>query len=203
MGQGLDVTGAAIDYINKDGLISLFAGFRPEDTLDLPDNPEVDVMSIKSGWKTQRGSVRGKAVHLSGHRGSTHEDLATAATMIRSDRYSSRRLISHVISLDMLPEVMQSLTKDGSVRCTPVRSVIVDMNTSGGVIECVRDTPFRQIHQATKRHKYNIPMSNLFREIGFDKELSMLGWAHLIHGRLSRTNSSKSYKCLCSHRGNI
>ena len=175
MGQGLDVTRAAIDYINDEGLIYLFAGFCPEDTLDLPDNTQVDIMSIRSGWKTQQVSVRGKSVYLSGHRGSKHEDLATATTMIRSDRHSFRRLISHVISLDILPEIMQSLEKDGSVRCTPARRVIIDMSASGGVVECIRDTPFRQIHEASKKHKYNIPMSNPFREIELDGDSSMLG----------------------------
>ena len=178
LGQGARATQDAITYVNPGGCVYLSAGFRPGDTLDLDGGAKADVWSIRSGWKTERIQVAGKPVDLSGHRGSRNEDLATAANVLGRDSLSFGRMISHFISLDVLPDIMPSLARDGNIQGVPAKRVVVDMAARGRVVESVEEFPLRHLLEAARKPKDAIPMGNLFREIGFEGNTSLLGWAH-------------------------
>lgn len=177
LGQGSHTAQDAISYVNAGGCVYLFAGFRPGDVLTLEGGAEVDVTPIRSGWKTKQIRLAGKSLALSGHRGSRYEDLAVAANLIRGDNLSFGRVISHIISLDLLPEIMLTLARGGNIQGAPPKRVVVDMDAQDRVIEAAEELPFRHLEEAARKRKDAIPMGNLFREIGFEGNTSLLGWA--------------------------
>ncbi|KAL4721745.1 hypothetical protein ACLX1H_011239 [Fusarium chlamydosporum] len=178
LGQGVQAAQNAVGYVNPGGCIYLFAGFRPGDVLTLAGGDvRLDAWSVRSGWKTERIHVAGKNVDISGHRGSRKEDLVTAANLIRGDNMAFSRVISHVVSLDALPESMLSLAQDGSIRGAPAQRVVVDMDAQHGVVERTEELPLRYLREAARKPKSAIPRSNLFRNIGFAGSTSLLGWA--------------------------
>ena len=175
-GQGIHTAQEAITYVNSGGCVYLFSGFRAGDVLTSDRGARADVTSIRSGWKTEQIRVAGKPVKLSGHRGSRYKDLAMAASLIRGDSLSFGRLISHIVSLNILPEIMLSLARDGNIQGAPAKRVIVDMDARDKVVESAEELPFRNLHEAARKRKDTIPMGNLFREIGFEGNSSLLGW---------------------------
>ena len=178
LGQGVRAAQDATTYVNAGGCVYLFAGFRPGDVLTLGGDAKTDAWSIRSAWKTERIHVAGKPVDLSGHRGSRNEDLTLAANIIRDDSVSFGRVISHIISLDVLPDIMQTLCRGGNIQGVHAKRVVVDMTARDSVVELAEELPLRHLHEATKKGKDAIPMGNLFREIGFEANTSLLGWAY-------------------------
>ncbi len=178
LGQGVRAAQDAITYVNAGGCVYLFAGFRPGDVLALDGGAKADAWSIRSAWKTKRIQIAGKPVDLSGHRGSRNEDLAMAANIIRHDNLSFGRVISHIVSLDVLPDIMLALARDGNIQGVPAKRVVVDMATRDRVVECAEELPLRHLHEAARKQKDAVPMGNLFREIGFEGNNSLLGWAY-------------------------
>ncbi|KAF3911017.1 hypothetical protein AA313_de0202557 [Arthrobotrys entomopaga] len=183
LGQGVQAAQQAIAYVNPGGCVYLFAGFRPGDML-APDGEEggvkLDAWSIRSNWKTERihTAISGKAVDISGHRGSRQEDLATAADLVRRDSLLFDRVVSHFISLSALPESMLTLAQDGKIQGVPAKRVIVDMGVRGKMVEQAEEIPLRLLREAAGRSKDAIDLENPFRLIGFDGATSHLGWVH-------------------------
>ena len=178
LGQGKSAAQAALNYVNAGGCLYLFAGFRSGDVLNLDEGGKADIWSIRSGWKTERIQCAGKSVDLLGQRGSRNEDLAAAADVIRRDSLSFGRMISHIISLDVLPDVMLSLARDGSVKGALAKRVVVDMDARETVIESAEELPLRHLYEAVRKPRDAIPIGNLFREIGFEGDTSLLGWVY-------------------------
>ncbi|KAK0121429.1 hypothetical protein ONS95_009723 [Cadophora gregata] len=178
LGQGVNAAQDAIRYVNAGGCVYLFAGFSPGDTLTLDEGIKLDVWPIRTHWKTESIKVAGKAVDLSGHRGSRNEDLVSAINFIRKDRLSFGSVISHIISLDVLPEVLQRLAQDGTIQGISAKRVIVDMDARNGTIESIEKLPLLHLQQAAGKRKDAIPMGNMFRDLGFDGNISLLGWFH-------------------------
>ena len=176
LGHGASATQDAATCVNAGGCIYLFAGFRPGNVLALDDGAKVDAWSIRSGWKTERVQIGDKPVDLSGHRGSRVQDLAMAADFIHQGTLSFSRIISHVISLEALPDVLSALARDGKVQGVPAQRVVVDMAARGSVVESAEKLPLRHLREATRKSKDAISMANLFREIGFDGQSLLLGW---------------------------
>ncbi|KAK3381225.1 hypothetical protein B0H63DRAFT_197823 [Podospora didyma] len=180
LGQGLPATQDAIQYINPEGgCVYLFAGFRPGDMIALDGGKQLDGWGIRTGWKTETiHTAAGKALDISGHRGSRQEDLAAAARLIRGDSLAFGRVLSHVISLDALPETMLSLVRDGKVNGVSAQRVVVDMSAPRGkLVERADDLPLRHLKEAARKSKRAISSGNLYRELGFDDGgSSMLGW---------------------------
>ncbi len=176
LGQGSHAAQDAINYVNAGGRVYLFAGFRPGDVLTSEGGAEVDVTPVRSSWKTEQIRLTGKSVALSGHRGSRYKDLAIAANLIRGDSLSFGRVISYIISLDLLPETMLTLARDGNIQGAPAKRVIVDMDVRDRVIEAAEELPLRHLREAARKRKGAVPVGNLFREIGFEGMTSLLGW---------------------------
>jgi 3-dehydroquinate synthetase/threonine dehydrogenase-like Zn-dependent dehydrogenase/nucleoside-diphosphate-sugar epimerase/predicted NBD/HSP70 family sugar kinase len=176
MGQGVAAAQDAAEYINAGGCVYLFAGFRPGDVMVMDGGVIVDAWAIRSGWKTERIEVFGRLIDVSGHRGSKHQDLEMAVDLIRGDPLFFSRVISHVISLDALPEIAMTLTHGKDILGRPAKRVIVDMEARDGTVEFAEYFPLRHLQEAARRPKNLISRGNPFREIGFDGESSMLGW---------------------------
>jgi len=178
LGQGRSAAQDALNYMNDDGCLYLFAGFRSGDVLALDQDEQADIWSIRSGWKTERIQYAGKSVELVGQRGSRNENLAKAADVIRRDNLSFSRMISHIVSLDILPDVMLSLARDGNVKGMPAKRVVVDMDSRDGVIESSEELPLRHLYEAASKPRDAISIANHFREIGFEGDSSLLGWVY-------------------------
>lgn len=178
LGQGVSAAQDAITYVNAGGCVYLFAGFRPGDVMPLNGGTKVDITSIRSGWRTEQVKIDGKTVDLTGHRGFQYEDFVTAARLIRADSLYFGRVISHIISLDSLPEIIQTLARGGNILGAPAKRVIVDMDALERVVEFADYLPLRHLHEAARKPKDAIPMGNPFREIGFENSVSLLGWIH-------------------------
>ncbi|KAK4466441.1 hypothetical protein QBC42DRAFT_328047 [Cladorrhinum samala] len=185
LGQGVQAAQDAITYVNPGGCVYLFAGFRPGDMLALEGgegggvSAKLDAWSVRTGWRTERiQTLSGKCVDISGHRGSRQEDLATAAELVRDEGLFFSKVVSHAISLDMLPESMLTLARDHTIRGVPARRVIVDMEARHSVVEVAEKLPLRHLREAAGRSKDAIGYGNLFRDIGFEGDTSHLGWVH-------------------------
>lgn len=153
LGQGVQEAEAALGYVNTGGCVYLFAGFQPGDVLTLDGGRKLDAWSVRSGWKTEQVHMAGKPVDISGHRGSRQKDLVMAANLIRCDSLSFGRVISHIISLDALPECMLSLARDGSIQGTSASRVVVDMNAGHNLVEVVEALPLRHLREATRKRR--------------------------------------------------
>jgi 3-dehydroquinate synthetase/threonine dehydrogenase-like Zn-dependent dehydrogenase/predicted NBD/HSP70 family sugar kinase len=178
LGQGRSAAQDALSNVNAGGSLYLFAGFRSGDVLTLDEGEQADIWSLRCGWKTEQIQYAGKSVDLIGQRGSRNEDLAAAADVICRDSLSFGRMISHIISLDVLPDVMLSLARDGNVKGVPAKRVVVDMDARERVIETAEELPLRHLYEAASKPKDAIPVGNPFREIGFQGDASSLGWVY-------------------------
>ena len=178
LGQGVRATQDAITSVNAGGCVYLFAGFRPGDMVVTDGGVKTDAWSIRTGWKTEQIQVASKPVDLSGHRGSRKEDLALAAKIIRDDTFTFGRVISHIISLDLLPSVVQTLVRNGSINGSPAKRVVIDMAAPDNTVNSTEELPLRHLCEAASKQKDAISMGNLFREIGFEDDASLLGWVY-------------------------
>ncbi|KAI0448376.1 hypothetical protein F5B21DRAFT_518954 [Xylaria acuta] len=153
---GVQAAQDAIAYVNPGGCVYLFAGFRPGDMLALDGKgggvgARLDAWSVRAGWRTERiHTLYGMCVDVCGHRGSRQEDPATAADLLRRNGLSFGRVVSHIISLDALPESMLTLARDGTIQGVPARRVIIDMEAQHRVVD----------------------------PIGFEGATSLLGWVY-------------------------
>jgi threonine dehydrogenase-like Zn-dependent dehydrogenase len=177
-GQGAPVAQEALTYVNPGGCVYLFAGFCSGDLLTLDEGQKLDAWSIRTCWRTERVHIAGKTVDVSGHRGSRQEDLALAAHLIRSDTLYFSKVISHIISLQAVPETALALAMDENILGMPAKRVVVDMDARDRVVERAEELPFRHLYEAAGKPKAAVSMGNLFREIGFEGSTSTLGWAN-------------------------
>lgn len=175
-GCGESAAQAALEYVNPGGCVYLFSGFRGGDALSLPNGQRLDILSIRSTWKTKQVKFAAKTVDLSGNRGSRVEHLLKASRLIRQNTLFFSKVISHVVSLDTLPNTMLSLAKDRKLLGQPAKRVVIDMDARDGLVESADGFTLRQLHQATRRRQTAIPAGNPFRQIGFDGDKSQLGW---------------------------
>ena len=178
LGHGVRATQNAIASINAEGCVYLFAGFRPGDIITADEDAKIEAWPIRTQWRTEKIKNGGKPVDLSGHRGCRKEDLATAARAIRDDNFTFGRVVSHVISLDLLPEVMLTLAESGSIYGSPAKRVVIDMSAPNGTVNSTEELPLRHLHEAARKNKDAISMGNLFRDIGFESDASFLGWVY-------------------------
>ncbi|KAK6070798.1 3-dehydroquinate synthase [Seiridium cupressi] len=174
-GQGIHVAQDAINYVNAGGCVYLFGGFSAGDVLKLDQGNDKEIWSIRTHWKTERVQHSGRELYLAGHRGSRREHVAVAAKLIQDDP-SLSNLISHVISLHMVPDVVRGLACDGKVNGAPTKRVVIDMNSWGTFTRPAEDLALRHLKEATMKHKDLISLGNLYRKSGFDGSHSRLGW---------------------------
>ncbi|KAL4905929.1 hypothetical protein BDW74DRAFT_152291 [Aspergillus multicolor] len=99
-----------------------------------------------------------------------------AVELIRADPLSFSRVISHVISLDALPETAKALSDGANILARAAKRVIIDMRAPNGTVQLAEDLPLRHLKEAAGRPQKLICHGNIFRDIGFDGKSSMLGW---------------------------
>ncbi|KAK6193484.1 hypothetical protein LQW54_012422 [Pestalotiopsis sp. IQ-011] len=176
-GQGIHVAQDAVGYVNTGGCVYLFGGFRSADVLKLDHGRHKEIWPIRTHWRTERIQTSGKEIDLAGHRGSRREHVAIAAKLLQEEP-SLANVISHVISLDTVPDILDGLARDGKINAAPTKRVIIDMSSRENMVQPVEDFALRHLKEAAVKNRDLVPLGNLYRDIGFDGSQSYLGWAH-------------------------
>jgi hypothetical protein len=105
---------------------------------------------------------------LLGYRESRYKDFVIVVNLIRDDNLSFDKIISYIISFDLLPKIMLTFARDENIQDASTKRVIVNMNVQDKVIEVVEELSLRHLRKATKKRKNAISIKNLFREIDFE-----------------------------------
>lgn len=134
----------SLRYLRRGGCIDLVVGFSDGDSI--PELPNVELNGIRranfcgrphAGKLTRCFAGEGKAVWLTGHRGTSEDHLQDAMKSLlkEPDRYAS--IISHVVSLSAAPLVLERLltTRPKRVEGEECVKVIIDVTREAQVIE--------------------------------------------------------------------
>ncbi|MFY1701882.1 ROK family protein [Micromonospora sp. WMMA1923] len=157
-GAGVDavvvcVSGAGPDLLTglwpalADGAtVHLFGGFLAGDTIRVPGGDVVAAHPIRCG---QRRTVRlpdGGSGVLLGSRGASAEEYREALELCAGpDGLRLGPLISHVVSLDAVPAVLDDLAATGRVGGEPTLRVVVDLRLPGHAVHAVDGTMLPQL----------------------------------------------------------
>lgn len=177
LGQGASVTQQATTVLKPGGCIYLYAGFKSGDTLTTDSCPAFDITPIRVHWMTETITINQKSVVVSGHRGTRHEDLLYAARQISEDPIEFSKVLSHVISLDSVPRIMEVLRQGGLINEVSPQRIVVDVGARNSFVDSIAEIALRHLLEAAKKPFELIPDGNMFRHIGFDGDRSMIGWA--------------------------
>lgn len=128
---GPEVAEAVLPAAAEGGSVCLFGGFAPGAMLRT-DGGAIAVAPVRAGAETPR-TARG--VQLVGSRGSVKSDYELAVALAASGRLDVSRLVTHHISLDALPRVIDELARSGTVAGGAAMRVIIDMALRGDVVQ--------------------------------------------------------------------
>ena len=167
----------ALNYTANGGAIHLFGGFRHEDVLELPGGRSISLFTeIRVLRKKLPVNIGHKQITLAGSRGARVQHYQEAIKLVDTRAVDLGKLVTHVISLDALPEVIEKLTQGVELAGQICMRAVVDMALKGKVILPYSRYAYLKLQQAAGRAKREIPRENHYREIGFEAELSRLGW---------------------------
>ncbi len=140
----LDALTQALKYVRVGGCINLVGGFSDGDTH--PSLPGIELNSIRranfcgypqDGATTRCFTLEGKEIRLTGHRGTSEHHLRTAMELLCKHCIHYSRVISHIISLQAAPLILEDLATahprqtDGK-ECV---KVIIDFTAWNQVVE--------------------------------------------------------------------
>ena len=137
-GGGAGIVEQLWDCLADGAIIQLFAGFPPGATIRTPYGVTVDVAPLRA--EAQRHDVRlkdGGNCALTGSRGSLREDFEKARDLCvgpGNDQLSLAPLITHIVSLDALPGVLDEMAKAGTVNGDYALRAVVDLSLPGSVV---------------------------------------------------------------------
>jgi threonine dehydrogenase-like Zn-dependent dehydrogenase len=124
--------------------VHLFGGFLPDAVVRAPDGRVLPSQPIRSrGVRAPVGLPGGRTVTLVGSRGADRHDFDAAlraclpdpAATLRSDPpLDLAPLISHVVSLDAAPRVLDELAATGRVDGVAALRVVIDLTLDGDVV---------------------------------------------------------------------
>lgn len=131
---GLPVVQQALTYTADGGTIFLFGGFTGRDVLQLPTGEKVICADIRRLRQKNMVNTGDKNVTFAGSRGAQQAHFQKAARLAARGDIELRRFVTHVISLEALPEVIEQLSRTRKVAGTECIRAVVDMNLTGKVI---------------------------------------------------------------------
>jgi threonine dehydrogenase-like Zn-dependent dehydrogenase/predicted NBD/HSP70 family sugar kinase len=175
MGIGVRATRQILPAMADESAIHLFGGFRSDDRFEKPDGSTAPVHEIRARGKEVTLQIDGKRTTLVGTRGCSAEHMAEAVKLATSRQIDLRRLITHVVSLDSVPQVMEELAAGHPIAGRDCIRAVIDMTLDGEVL-ALSEYGYRQLVAAADAKKEALPHSNLFRKIGFEGEQCRLGW---------------------------
>ncbi|MFY1583740.1 ROK family protein [Micromonospora sp. WMMD734] len=149
-GGGPDLLTGLWPAMADDATVHLFGGFLPGDTVHLPGGDAVPTHPIRSG---QRRTVRlpgGRTSTLLGSRGASAEEYREALDLCAGpDGLRLGPLVSHVVSLDAAPSVLDGLAATGRVNGDPTLRVVVDLTLPGRSVRAVDGTALPHLQAAS------------------------------------------------------
>lgn len=135
----------ALEYIRPNGCIDLVGGIKDGDTLrELPEIADLNAVRRanfcgipKEGFVEKTQTADGKAIFITGHRGSAPEHIQTTLGMLQMHGDLFRKVISHVVSLGSAADLFNMIAEG------PVKEVndslyikaIVDLSLEGKIIK--------------------------------------------------------------------
>jgi len=126
--------------------VHLFGGFLPGGMLNSPDGQAVATHPIRSGRPHPVALADGRTCTLVGSRGASAADFAEALDLcLRTPGLPLAPLVSHVVSLDAVPAVLDELAATGRVAGDPPLRVVVDMSLAGRSVRAVDGTHLPQL----------------------------------------------------------
>ncbi|MEN3306982.1 MAG: hypothetical protein V7603_3184 [Micromonosporaceae bacterium] len=130
--------------------VHLFGGFAPGTELRTPAGQAVPAHPIRCGEPFRVPLPGGRTCTLVGSRGAAAGDFRTAlAAGTEGTGLPLAALVSHVVSLDAAPAVLDELAGTGRVRGEPALRVVVDLSLSGPSVRAVNGTDLPRIGAGT------------------------------------------------------
>jgi L-iditol 2-dehydrogenase len=119
----------ALEYVSAGGRIGLFVSTSPQDTIET-----INVHDLRLNEKSAEILWKGKRITLFGRYGAQERDFNTALELLSSGVIDVRKFVSHVVSLQALPDVMRRLSESNSLLGQTAGKVIVDMRLQGSSV---------------------------------------------------------------------
>ncbi len=126
--------------------VHLFGGFPPDSALRMPDGGLADCHPIRGYGQHRRvGLPDGRTATLVGSRGAAADDFRVARALCLGEEGSPgpldlAPLITHVISLESAPAVLNELMAGGRIAGEPVLRAVVDLSLAGPAIRATDGT---------------------------------------------------------------
>ena len=138
-GAGPAILDAAWPCLADGATVHLFGGFHPGSVVRAPDGESIATHPIRVRGERHRVKLDdGRVCTLVGSSGSSAEDFRVARELcVGDDRLDLASLISHVVSLDATPRVLDELMSTGRVGDQPALRVIIDFGLRGDVVRQV------------------------------------------------------------------
>ncbi|MFN7170923.1 MAG: alcohol dehydrogenase catalytic domain-containing protein, partial [Candidatus Omnitrophota bacterium] len=126
----------ALDYINKNAIINLYGKIREGSRILFKDGTVFDAYKFykeRQPGKPQITTVLGdgKKIKFVLTRGERQEDFVQSLELIKSAEINPLGMITHVISLEAIPEVLAKLTEGYRLNDEVEHKVIVDTRLKG------------------------------------------------------------------------
>ncbi|TDC86144.1 ROK family protein [Micromonospora sp. KC606] len=145
-GAGPDILADLWPALADGATVHLFGGFLPGDTVRVPGGDAVQTHPIRCG---ERRTVRlpdGRAGILLGSRGASADEYREALDLCAGPHgLRLGPLVSHVVSLDAAPAVLDDLAATGRVNGDPALRVVVDLTLPGRLVRAVDGTALPQL----------------------------------------------------------
>jgi threonine dehydrogenase-like Zn-dependent dehydrogenase len=131
----------ALRYVKAGGCIDLVGGIKDGDTInELPGIEDLNAIRRanfcgipSSGYLETTTDIRGKAIHFTGHRGTSLQHFKDTIESLRNHGHIFSKVISHVVSLEACVTLFNAIAK-GRVRefnGVPYIKAVVDLNMTG------------------------------------------------------------------------
>lgn len=139
-GMGPEIVQALWPCLANDATVHLFGGFPAASTLHTPNDGDIRCHEIRNLNTRRRVALpAGRTATVVGSRGASADDFQVARRLCISEGSDSPRLnlaplISHVVSLESMPEVLSDLMLDGRIGGSSALRVLVDMSLTGRAI---------------------------------------------------------------------
>lgn len=129
----------ALDYIADEAIINLYGKIKPGSKLKFKDGTIFDAYQFykqRQPGQPQKETVTadGKKIKFVLTRGERGEDFVSSLQLLETDKINPFGIISHVISLEALPDVLRQLSDSYRLNGEVAHKVIIDMRLKGKVI---------------------------------------------------------------------
>jgi threonine dehydrogenase-like Zn-dependent dehydrogenase len=122
-------------------VVDMFSGFAPDAAVRLPGGDRVAVQPVRRGAFVPVPLPGGGRCRLVGSRGASGQECREARDLcVDPAGLDLAPLVSHIVSMEAAPTVLDELATDGRVGGEPALRVVVDLGLTGHVVRPVDGT---------------------------------------------------------------